>query len=273
MNNAKCHPMAKRLLSALFAIALVTGLVPISAYAAAGDSQSATPAETTQSQEQGTQVTGKGPIASSNKNGVAGIENAISLADNGISLASSNDDVWRYNGEQGITEKAIYNKLAATFKYRLGFCGLPYSGYKIEDKMFTTASASSDKLLYPESRTYNVVGAINFVRWRNVGDLTFQKQWDTTFSITPAGEGSIVKQDGSSFVDNKDTSNDNATVKFKVEKVSGKNVTVNRYNSKGNKLFDRDQPTLVGEDEKYITYSFTADRNSTVKVEYKATSA
>ena len=283
MNDTKCLPMAKRLLSVLFVITLVTGLVPITAYAANGDSQSATPAETTQSQEQGTQGTDKGPTTSSNNNGESSSENAISLTDNGISLAASNgngislatsnDDEWKYNGEQGITEKAIYNKLAATFKYRLGFCGLPYSGYKIEDRMFTTASASSDKLLYPESRTYDVIGAINFVRWRKAGTLTFQKQWDTTFSTTPAGEGSIVEQDGSSFVDNKDTSNDNATVTFKVEKVNGKDVTVNRYNSKGNKLFDKDQPTLVGEDEKYITYTVKADRNSTVKVEYKATSA
>ena len=283
MNDTKCLPMAKRLLSVLFAITLVTGLVPITAYAAIGDSQSATPAETTQSQEQGTQGTDKGPTTSSNNNGESSSENAISLTDNGISLAASNDngislaasndDEWKYNGEQGITEKAIYNKLAETFKYRLCLSVLPYSGYKIEDRMFTTASASSDKLLYPESRTYDVIGAINFVRWRKAGTLTFQKQWDTTFSTTPAGEGSIVEQDGSSFVDNKDTSNDKATVTFKVEKVNGKDVTVNRYNSKGNKLFDKDQPTLVGEDEKYITYTVTADRNSTVKVEYKATSA
>ncbi len=244
MSNTKCHPMAKRLLSVLFAITLVTGLAPISAYAATGDSQ--------------------GTATSSNENGASSSENAIIIVGDSIE--------WKYNGGQGVSERAIYNKLAENYKYRICLSVLPYTGYKVENKMFTTASRD-DKFWKPESRTYDVTGAENFVRWRRVCRITFQKQWDTTFATTPAGEGSIVKQDGSSFADNKDTSNDNATVKFKVEKVNGKTVTVNRYNSKGDKVFSWHQPTLVGEDEKYITYSFTADRNSTVKVEYKAASA
>ena len=104
MKNTECQPMAKRLLSVLFAITLVVGLVPISAYAANDEAGQ----ETTQSQEQqepqGTEGVDAGSGNSDTANEASETQDESSDTQ---STASEEDSVTQAeNGQNGVAQFA-----------------------------------------------------------------------------------------------------------------------------------------------------------------------
>ncbi len=299
MSNTKCHPMAKRLLSVLFAITLVTGLVPISAYAAIGDSKSTAPAETTQSQEQETQGTdsqdtskdskdadsdgsasdkgasteepateGESTTSSSDDNGVssnANDANAISLADEGIAVAADIVNIEkRYNPDK---DEFNTDNVYEILKDNLGSPTLGYFDLDGE-QIYKSNIFFPAKSFYPEAghkyvvKNYIKTGTIKR-EWKQVGTLTFLKQWDTTFSSSLT-EGGATDLEGNTL--SKLTSDDGADVKFKVKQVAVSGTEGVYYDA----VVTCDGETLTPENG---VYSIKAKANSTVYVEYQTPKA
>ena len=298
MNNTNCQPMAKRLLSVLFAITLVMGLVPISAYAAIGDAAGDKAEAATTGQEQGTQgtdsqdaskdnkdadsdsnasdkgasteepATEEGPTedattSPSNGNDVSSNENAISLADNGIAVVADNGSAWKYNGGTGLAEDSVYSTLADAFKYRSIVGKVSYAAYKIDGKTFSLLSESNK--WYPKSGTYIVQGSKYGIvgNYENVGTVTITKQWDTKFTsnIDNAGATDV---DGNLL--SKLTSDDGTDVKFKVKQVAVSGTEGVYYDA----VVTCDGVTLTPENG---VYSIKAKANSAVNVEYQTPKA
>ncbi len=314
------QPMMKRLLSILFAVTLVMGLVPLSAYAAIGDSAQ----DDAQGQEQDATAstqdadgkvsdngeasddTQEGATSSDDPGDAAGNEASVSdgeepaadsqPASQDASSASGNTSdpyalqtaetgmadeeyqtvVYPYNGSSTPTVAELFDFFKANYPTHTGYLGTyEYTGYTLDhgSMSYIIKQSSSYTFVGSLSDTYRLIGEYWAGTWpltNEIGSFTFQKQWDTSFATNPVGAGSITREDGTPFDGGKDSSNEGAEVRFRVNDADGQDATVTRYDLDGNKLPDNDQPVIYSAGDGYRIYEIKADQNSVVKVEYTA---
>ena len=164
-----------------------------------------------------------------------------------------------YNGDDTFKKSDIYRLVRNNFG--------SYARYKIKsgnvENEITTWVLSADRFEISDSGKYDVSGTSG-LRWSALGTLIFQKTWNAAFSFNiPEGGVEVI---GSTLSDNVVTANDGDTVKFKVKDVDGKKVTVKRASKDGS---DSVEMKADGDG----VYSFTSDKNSTIKVDYDTVSA
>ncbi len=294
MKNTECRPLAKRLLSVLFAITLVTGLVPLSAYAAAGDAVGDKAEAATTGQEQGTQgtddqakatenegtdsdsgdsdkaasdnetsadETATDPAISSESNGLssnANDANAINLLDNSRAVPAA-DNSLPYNFTDGIKQSEIFSYV----KNRYGSLiskGIRY--VKLDNKTKITNSDTS--FFVPEKDEYSAYAA--YIDWDrtyiNVGKVYFEGYTRTAFeSNNDNGGVDETSVTGATFESDGYRSDADKEVSFKVKSVqdaTGSNYDVTVKN--GNAVIE---PNSDG------VYKFTTTKeNSTISITY-----
>ena len=295
--------LGKRFLSSFFALTLVMGLVPVSAYAEVGKAQeqqgqeqseqSAAASGESASEDAPSGDAEQGGVSSDSKGGASagsasgaeagsaetpkasgsasGNDNAAASntaasndaaaqsADNGIAVQAAVDYTVPYNGDDTFKKSDIYRLVRNNFG--------SYARYKIKsgnvENEITTWVLSADRFEISDSGKYDVSGTSG-LRWSALGTLIFQKTWNAAFSFNiPEGGVEVI---GSTLSDNVVTANDGDTVKFKVKDVDGKKVTVKRASKDGS---DSVEMKADGDG----VYSFTSDKNSTIKVDYDTVSA
>ena len=301
--------LGKRVLSSFFALTLVMGLVPVSAYAEVGKAQgqqgqeqSEQPVATSDenaSQDAVSDATQQGGVSSGSKDEAAsgsasgtetGVaespkasgsasssekaadsaasanngEAATQSADNGVAVQASTEKTLTYFGDEGLTQKQVYEFLQKDFTQALG---IAYAKYELAGTDVNSWGNSGDPFTMEGTR-FEVKGKrvdSKYVSYSSLGYLIVQKQQKSFFSWTDIAGAGVSVVSGATKKDAYYVSNDSDEVKFTVNQVSGVDTKVTR---KG-----KNDESLPVKDEGNGTYSFKADQWSTVNVDYAVAKA
>lgn len=191
-------------------------------------------------------------------------EAATQSADNGVAVQASTEKTLTYFGDEGLTQKQVYEFLQKDFTQALG---IAYAKYELAGTDVNSWGNSGDPFTMEGTR-FEVKGKrvdSKYVSYSSLGYLIVQKQQKSFFSWTDIAGAGVSVVSGATKKDAYYVSNDSDEVKFTVNQVSGVDTKVTR---KG-----KNDESLPVKDEGNGTYSFKADQWSTVNVDYAVAKA